>query len=242
VPTAVATDLSGVLGEQVRDGAGSLRVHPRCRVLVEAHRDRWRRVAESFLHHLDRNPVENHQAGVRVAGVVEAELQAERDTGAAGRGGGSLGGRPPDVVRAGRPPRTRATAYSSAMRVKGIDERKLCREGTGVNFVVFIYEGGDDPNESSSVDGPRSWSVDSYLLTDADFTEVLAWLGENLPGKACYSVGVVCDPPRPTADSEVAVVWVLGADLLNSDPRYWTSGERRIAEGMLSRRHRVSIP
>jgi len=125
-------------------------------------------------------------------------------------------------------------AYSSAMQVMGIDERKLSREGTGANFVVFIYEGGDDPN--------RSWSVDSYLLTDADFTEVLGWLGENLPHEACYSVGVVFDPPRPTADSEVAVMWVVGADLLNSDPRYWTSVERRIAEGMLSRRHRVSIP
>ena len=128
------------------------------------------------------------------------------------------------------------------MQVMRIDERNLCREGTGVNFVVFIYKGGDDPNKSSSVDGHKSWSVDSYLLTDADFTEVLAWLGENLPREACYSVGVVFDPPRPTADSEVAVMWVLGADLLNQDPRYWTSVERRIAEGMLSRRHRVSIP
>jgi len=128
------------------------------------------------------------------------------------------------------------------MRVTGIDERKLRRERTGVNFVVFIYKGGEDPNKPSSVDGHRSWSVDSYLLTDADFTEVLAWLGENLPRKACYSVGVVFDPPRPTADSEVDVEWVLGADLLNSDPHYWTSVERRIAERMLSRRHRVALP
>jgi hypothetical protein len=128
------------------------------------------------------------------------------------------------------------------MQVMGIDERNLRRQGTGVNFVVFIYEDGDDPNKSSSVDGRKSWSVDSYLLTDADLTEVLAWLGENLPRNACYSVGVVFDPPRPTAGSEVDVEWVLGADLLNSDPRYWTSVERRIAERMLSRRHRVSVP
>ena len=123
----------------------------------------------------------------------------------------------------------------------GIDERRLRRQGTGVNFVVFIFEGGDNPGESSSVDGHKSWSVDSYLLTDADFTEVLAWLGENLPRQACYSVGVVFDPPRPTADSEVDVEWVLGADLLNEDTRYWTSVERRIAEGMLSRRSRVPM-
>ncbi len=128
------------------------------------------------------------------------------------------------------------------MQVMGIDERKLHREGTGVNFVIFIYKGGDDPNKRPSADGYRSWSVDSYLLTDADFTEVLAWLSENVPHEACYSVGVVLDPPKPTADSEVAVMWVLGADLLNTDPRHWTSVERRIAEGMLSRRHRVSMP
>ena len=128
------------------------------------------------------------------------------------------------------------------MHVTGIDERKLHREGTGVNYLVFIYEGGDDPNRPSPADVHRSWSVDSYLLTDADFTEVLGWLGENLPREACYSVGVVFDPPRPTADTEVAVRWVLGADLLNSDPRHWTSVERRIAERMLSRRHRVSMP
>ena len=133
-------------------------------------------------------------------------------------------------------------AYSLAVQVMGIDERKLHREGTGANFVVFIYEGGEDPNRPSSADGHGSWSVDSYLLTDADFAEVLAWLGEQLPRNACYSVGVVLGPPRPTAASEVAVRWVLGADLLNSDPRYWTSAERRIAEGMLSRRHRVSMP
>jgi hypothetical protein len=128
------------------------------------------------------------------------------------------------------------------MQVMGIDERKLRRQGTGVNFVVFIYENGSDQTSLRPVDGYKSWSVDSYLLTDADFTEVLAWLGENLPRNACYSVGVVFDPPRPTAGSEVDVEWVLGADLLNTESRSWTSVERRIAEGMLSRRHRVSMP
>jgi len=91
------------------------------------------------------------------------------------------------------------------MQVMGIDERQLRGEDTGVNFIVFIYEGGDDPNMPSSVDGHKSWSVDSYLLTDADLTEVLAWLGENLPRNACYAVGVVIDPPSPTASSEVDV-------------------------------------
>jgi hypothetical protein len=135
-----------------------------------------------------------------------------------------------------------SAAYPLVMRITGIDERNLGRQDSGVNFVVFIYEGGDDPNESSSVESYKSWSVDSYLLTDADFMEVLDWLGTNLPRDSCYSVGVVFDPPRPTSDSEVDVTWVLGADLLNTDPRHWTSTERRIAQGMLSRRHRVTIP
>jgi hypothetical protein len=120
------------------------------------------------------------------------------------------------------------------MRVMRIDERNLVQDGPGVNFVVFLYEGGDGAT--------TSWSVDSYLVTDAEFTDVLDWLRENLPRHACYSVGVVIDPPGPTADSDVDVTWVLGADVLNTDPRHWTSSERRIAEGMLARRHRVTIP
>lgn len=119
------------------------------------------------------------------------------------------------------------------MRVTGIDERMLAQDGPGVNFVVFIYEGGADPD--------TSWSVDSYLLTDTEFSEVLDWVRQNLPRQACYSVGVVVDPPVPTADSDVDVTWVLGADLLNQDPRHWTATERRIAEGMLARRDRVPI-
>ena len=120
------------------------------------------------------------------------------------------------------------------MQVAGIDERNLRRQGTGSNFVVFIYKGGDNPD--------TSWSVDSYLLSDAEFTEVLGWLREALPRQACYSVGVVFDPQRPTAAADVDGVWVLGADVLNTDPRHRSSVEQRIAEEMLARRHRVNIP
>jgi len=120
------------------------------------------------------------------------------------------------------------------MRVTGIDERNLRRQDTGTDFVVFIYEGGDEQH--------RSWSVDGYLITDVDFTEVLEWLRDNLPRAACYSVGVVLDPPRPTSESEVDVAWVLGADLLNTHRRNRTQTEQRIAEGMLARRDRVDIP
>ena len=42
------------------------------------------------------------------------------------------------------------------MKVDGIDERNLVGVRDGGNF-VFIYEGGD---------GPTSWSVDSYLLSE----------------------------------------------------------------------------
>ena len=120
------------------------------------------------------------------------------------------------------------------VRVTGIDERSLGRQGTGTDFVVFIYEGGDRPGVS--------WSVDSYLLTEAGFTDVLEWLRENLPNQACYSVGAVFEPARPTADSEIGVVWVLGADLLNTDPDHWTPVEQRIAREMLDRLGRVTIP
>jgi hypothetical protein len=125
------------------------------------------------------------------------------------------------------------------MRVTGIDERRLRRQATGTDFVVFIYEGGGQ--EGGDQEG-SSWSVDSYLMSDADFTEVLEWLDENLPEQACYSIGVVFDPPRPTAESVIDVSWVLGADLLNTDPSFWTLTEQRIAQEMLARRHRVVIP
>lgn len=66
----------------------------------------------------------------------------------------------------------RVCAYSGGMRVETIDERKVY-ERDGNNFVVFIYRGSDRPNVS--------WSVHSYLLTDADLPEALLWLTENLP-------------------------------------------------------------
>src|SRR5215212_1576670 len=117
------------------------------------------------------------------------------------------------------------------MRVTGIDARNLRRQGTGTYFVVFIYEGSEESD--------KSWAVDSCLLTDA--AGVLEWLRNKLPRDACYSVGVVTDPPRPTAASDMHLTWVLGADLLNKQPRHWTSTEHRIAEGMLARRNRVTI-
>jgi hypothetical protein len=72
------------------------------------------------------------------------------------------------------------------MRATGIDERCLVREGVGGNFLVFIYEGVDNPG--------WSWSVDSYLLTDTDLPHVLQWLHQNLPVDSCWSLGVVLDP------------------------------------------------
>ncbi|MEJ7689797.1 MAG: hypothetical protein WKF76_04845 [Nocardioidaceae bacterium] len=120
------------------------------------------------------------------------------------------------------------------MRVTGIDARKLVREGRGANFVVFIYEGGDAPN--------ASWSVDSYLLTDTDLPHVRHWLRQNLPVDSCWCLGVVLDPALPTAESDVNVRWVVGADVLNMAPRHWSSTERRMVEEMLARRHRVALP
>ena len=59
------------------------------------------------------------------------------------------------------------------MQVEEIDERHVVQEVDGANFVVFIYIGRDDPH--------FSWSVYSYLITDADLPEVFRWLTEELP-------------------------------------------------------------
>lgn len=119
------------------------------------------------------------------------------------------------------------------MLVTGFDERCMVREGTGANFAVFIYEGGDAPD--------RSWSVDSLLLSNTDLPHVLNWLRESLPTDSCWSLGVVLDPDHPTAESDLNVVWIVGADVLNIDPGRLDPEERRLAEEMLARRHTVEL-
>lgn len=116
----------------------------------------------------------------------------------------------------------------------GFDERYVVQERPGAHFVVFIYEGGDDQT--------TSWSVDSLLLIDTDVPQVLHWLRQNLPTDSCWSLGVVRDPEHPTAESNLKIDWVVGADVLNIDPRRRDPEERRLAEEMLARRHRVDLP
>ncbi len=128
------------------------------------------------------------------------------------------------------------------MNVEGIDERHLGASRQGADFLVFIYEGGDRVHTSPS--GERvnaSWSVDSLLLTDGDLPGVLGWLRENLPVNCCWSLGVVLQPQHPTPESEVAVSWVVGADVLNTSPHHWSPEEKRLADDMLTRRHHVSL-
>lgn len=119
------------------------------------------------------------------------------------------------------------------MRVIGIDERHMVRERDGAHFVVFIYEG----------DGSRhtSWAVDSLLLTDATFPDVLRWLAENLPTNCCWCLGLVRDPERPSEGSDLDVSWVVGSDVLNTDPSDRSPYAQRMAEEMLARRHRVTL-
>jgi hypothetical protein len=121
----------------------------------------------------------------------------------------------------------------AAVQVTGFDERHLVQEGQGASFVVFIYEGGDAPG--------TSWSVDSVLLTDTDVPQILHWLRQNLPTNSCWSLGVVLDPEHPTAETDLQIDWIVGADVLNSDRRTWDPQERRLAEEMLTRRHRVDL-
>jgi hypothetical protein len=119
------------------------------------------------------------------------------------------------------------------MNVAGIDERHLGGERTGADFILFIYEGGDAKH--------YSWSVDSYLLTDADVPGILSWLETRLPVNCCWSLGVVLAPERPTTHTDVDVAWIVGADVLNDNPRDLTVAEQRAAEEMLARRHRVTL-
>jgi hypothetical protein len=114
----------------------------------------------------------------------------------------------------------------------GFDERHLVREGNGANFVVFIYEGGNAPQ--------TSWSVDSLLLTDTD-VHVLRWLEEDLPTDSCWSLGVVLHPEHPTPESDLDVAWVVGADVLNMVTAQMAPDDRRLAEEMLARRHSTDL-
>ena len=128
------------------------------------------------------------------------------------------------------------------MRVTGVDERMVDGE-RDAEFLVFIYEGGD---------AGCSWSVDSYLLTDTDLPGVLSWLRDNLPSGCCWSLGVV-QRPRPVAAGnwpfrvEVRriptfhVAWIVGGDVLNSDPANRSADQELVAQEMLARRDSVQF-
>jgi hypothetical protein len=117
------------------------------------------------------------------------------------------------------------------MIATGIDEQRVATEAVGGNFVVFFYEGGDEPD--------ASWSVDSYLLTDCDLPAVLAWLQDHLPPNCCWSLGTVLGPPLPTGARDVHIAWVVGADVLNVDRP--DENESRLASEMLARRHSTAL-
>lgn len=123
------------------------------------------------------------------------------------------------------------------MRAAGVDERKV-RYEREPEFLVFIYKGhpGVEPID-------YSWSVDSYLFCDTDFAGVLGWLRENLPVDCCWSLGVVQRAPRVPvmADSEFAVAWIVGGDVLNVPVSARSTEVARIARGMMERRHSVEF-
>ena len=120
------------------------------------------------------------------------------------------------------------------MQVQGIDERHVIMERNGAHFVVFIYTGGGAPH--------TSWAVDSRLITNADLSEVVHWLTENLPTDSCWSLGLVRNPAQPSTESDVDVSWIVGSDVLNMDPSDRSSDQQRIAEEMLARRDQVALP
>ena len=119
------------------------------------------------------------------------------------------------------------------MRVQRFDERGVLSERTGTSFVVFVYEGGDPPG--------TSWSVDSYLLDDADLPGVLGWLGKHLPPGCCWSLGVARPLDPSPAATGMAVDWIVGADVLNAEAGTLSPAAQRVAREMLGRRHRVGF-
>lgn len=120
------------------------------------------------------------------------------------------------------------------MIVDGVDERHLLSERDSGSFLLFIYEGSDTPHSS--------WSGDNRLILSAQLDEVLEWLPTELPEDCCWSLGVITHPDDPSTESDLHVAWIVGADVLNFDPRGRSREEKRIADAMLARRHRVSLP
>jgi hypothetical protein len=126
------------------------------------------------------------------------------------------------------------------MRATPVDERMVEGE-RDAEFLVFIYEGG--------VDGRYPWSVGSHLLADTDLSGVLVWLRENLPADCCWSLGVVQRPnprdegwPLPEGRAAVCdVAWIVGGDVLNSDPATRSAEDERLAQAMLARRDSVQF-
>jgi len=111
-------------------------------------------------------------------------------------------------------------------------------ERNGAHFVVFIYTdgGGSQPSWAET-----SWAVDSLLITDAAMSEVSRWLTENLPTGSCWSLGVVCEPARPSVETDLDVTWIVGSDVLNMSPADRSPEQQRIAEEMLARREQVAL-
>jgi hypothetical protein len=120
------------------------------------------------------------------------------------------------------------------MQAHAIDERHLVHEVPTANYLAYFFVGGDRAR--------TSWSVHSHLLTDCQLPEALRWLASHVPTNACWALGVVLEPERPTAGSDVRVAWIIGADVLNTDPRDRTAREQHIADEMLARRNRVDLP
>lgn len=119
------------------------------------------------------------------------------------------------------------------MNIQGVDERHVASERESAAFLLFIYEGGDKPH--------YSWSVDSQLILDAQLEEVLGWLPSVLPENCCWALAVVTDPRTPSTESDLRVAWIVGADLLNTKPEDRSPREDYIVEAMLTRRHRVTF-
>lgn len=115
------------------------------------------------------------------------------------------------------------------MRVDEVDERDGSWEDHHPWFRVYLFQGGDVPG--------HSWSVETYDVQDADVREAIDWAETQAGDDRLFAVALV---GRQSEDVDPVgarrgLTWLLGLDA-NAAPHDDT--EERAWRGMLTRRGR----
>ena len=117
------------------------------------------------------------------------------------------------------------------MRVVRSTELDSNWEDHDARYRVYFFEGGDQPG--------RSWSVDTFDVTDAEVVEVISWAETEAGDSRLFAVELVGE-----RDEDVPVVrrrgltWLLGMDA-NDAAR--NELEQRLQQRMRDRRARHTV-